>query len=392
MAKTIPFQALENTDLVVDAVCEGGSAGHAGDDPLNKLFRCGVQGGFRYVGSSSDLSCKLVVLYSSLVDPDWPDFLDLETGQFTYFGDNKKPGHLLHETHRKGNVILRDAFSATHLGERQTVPPFFVFVKGPAGRDVVFEGLAVPGAPGLGPTEDLVAVWKLKGGERFQNYRAIFTILDAPVVTRAWIDDIVNGDPLSANCPVAWREWVEEGIYVPLKASRTIEYRSKEEQLPPPDREGVQIIRAIYEYFREDPYGFEKCAAELTMLMDSNFVSYELTRPWVDGGRDAVGEYRIGSEGDTVKVEFALEAKCYAIDNAVGVKATSRLISRLRYRQFGVLVTTSYVHHQAYREIKEDRQPVLVVSAADVVRILKQAGYGTRQAVEDWLLSNFPRD
>jgi hypothetical protein len=391
MAKTVDFQSLEKADLVVDAVYEGGSAGHAGDDPLNKLFRCGVQGGFRYAGSSSDLSCKLVVLYSSLADPDWPDFLDLETGQFTYFGDNKRPGHLLHETHRKGNVILRDAFSATHLGERQTVPPFFVFVKGPAGRDVVFEGLAVPGAPGLGPTEDLVAVWKLKEGERFQNYRAIFTILDVPVVSRAWIDNVVSGDPLSANCPAAWREWVEGGTYAPLRTSRTIEYRSKEEQLPS-DREGVQIVRAIYEYFREDPYGFEKCAAELTMLMDGNFVSYELTRPWADGGRDAVGEYRIGSEGDSVKVEFALEAKCYATDNAVGVKATSRLISRLRYRQFGVLVTTSYVHRQAYREIKEDRHPVLVVSAADIVRILKQAGYSTRQAVEDWLAFNFPRE
>ncbi|MCP1762460.1 O-acetyl-ADP-ribose deacetylase (regulator of RNase III) [Bradyrhizobium japonicum] len=36
-----------------------------------------------------------------------------------------------------------------------------------------------------------------------------------------------------------------------------------------------------------------------------------------------------------------LEAKCYGSGNSVGVREMSRLISRLRHRQFGVLVTTS---------------------------------------------------
>ncbi len=39
--------------------------------------------------------------------------------------------------------------------------------------------------------------------------------------------------------------------------------------------------------------------------------------------------------GRSVKVEFALEAKCYGLDHPVGVEDTSRLISRLRFRQFG---------------------------------------------------------
>ena len=29
-------------------------------------------------------------------------------------------------------------------------------------------------------TADLVAVWKTTKGQRFQNYRAVFTVLDAP--------------------------------------------------------------------------------------------------------------------------------------------------------------------------------------------------------------------
>ena len=37
--------------------------------------------------------------------------------------------------------------------------------------------------------------------------------------------------------------------------------------------------------------------------------------------------------------------------NTVGVREVSRLISRIRHRQFGVLVTTSVVGRQAYEEV-----------------------------------------
>jgi len=58
-------------------------------------------------------------------DLDWPDHLDTETGIFTYFGDNKKPGHELHDTPRFGNLLLRDMFERAHgsKSERALVPP-----------------------------------------------------------------------------------------------------------------------------------------------------------------------------------------------------------------------------------------------------------------------------
>jgi hypothetical protein len=34
------------------------------------------------------------------------------------------------------------------------------------------------------PRDDLVAAWKTLDDQRFQNYRAIFTVLDVPVVAR----------------------------------------------------------------------------------------------------------------------------------------------------------------------------------------------------------------
>ena len=61
-----------------------------------------------------------------------------------------------------------------------------------------------------------------------------------------------------------------------------------------------------------------------------------MTRSRRDGGRDAIGKYRIGVDKSNILVEFALEAKRYKLDDSVGVKETSRLISRLKHREFGI--------------------------------------------------------
>ena len=125
--------------------------------------------------------------------------------------------------------------------------------------------------------------------------------------------------------------------------------------------------------------------------MDDNIVSYDLTRPWRDGGRDAVGLYRIGHEGDDIKVDFALEAKCFKPGSSVGVRHTSRLISRLRHRQFGIFVTTSYISESAYKEIREDGHPVVIIAAEDIANILVDAGKRTETEILSWLENTFPR-
>ncbi len=358
MTKTreIGFDDLRDADLVVDAVYRGGVGQSAGSDALAALLPVGNQGGFRIAGSRKIPGCKLAVIFSNLAEPNWPDQLDLETGRFTYYGDNRRPGHRLHETARGGNELLRACFDAHHASppRRQDVPPFFIFTGTGEGRNVRFRGLAVPGARDLSATDDLVAVWKTAGNERFQNYRAAFTVLDVPIVTREWLVDILGGRALSERVPAAFREWVDRARYKPLTAERTITWRSRAEQLPATS-EGVEIIRVIHRHFEATPHEFERCAALLAQWMDSNIVAVDVTRPWMDGGRDAVGRYRIGSGTDSILVDFALEAKCYAISNGNGVKHSSRLISRLRFRQScGIFVTTSYLDDQAYREIRLD--------------------------------------
>jgi hypothetical protein len=249
--------------------------------------------------------------------------------------------------------------------------------------------LAVPGTADLRPAEDLVAIWKTARGRRFQNYRARFTILDVPVVSRKWITDIIARSPRSSDVPAPWSAWVETGQYRPLKATRSVEYRGKSEQLPR-EQVGLAIVAAIHSYFEDRPVEFEKCAAALAMMLLPDIASLDVTRPSRDGGRDAVGRLRIGAGPGSILVDFALEAKCYGKSESVGVRQVSRLISRLRHRQFGILVTTSYLNEYAYKEIKEDQHPVVVISAADIVDLLRRNGLTTTESVSVWLKSEFP--
>ena len=385
MVRSVPFDSLTTADLVVDAIYKGGDSktGSIGDEPINKLLRVGNRGGFRYSGSAKG-RINYIVLFTTLNNTDWPDQLNKHTGQFTYYGDNKSPGRTIHET--TGNFILKKVFDSLHLQDRSNIPPFFIFNRSACGHDVVFLGVAVPGAQNLTNNDDLVAIWKSRKASRFQNYKSIFTVLDIGIVEKSWIRQLENGNPVGDKCPLVWKKWAETGIYTPLQSENTIEYRLKDEQLPKMSGD-KDIINTIYNTFSANPYGFERCAVELVRLMDKNFTRFDLTRPWVDGGRDALGIYNIGNEDNSITIDCALEAKCYASKNSVGVKEVARLISRLRYRQFGILVTTSYVHHQAYKEIIEDGHPILIISAQDIVDILKNKGYTSRAAVVGWLNS-----
>jgi hypothetical protein len=148
------------------------------------------------------------------------------------------------------------------------------------------------------------------------------------------------------------------------------------------------MLEALIDHF-DDPIAFEACACKIAQIMDPNIISIEQTRPTRDGGRDGIGKYRIGPPSTGIELEFYLEAKAYQMNNAVGVKATSRLISRLKHREFGILVTTSYVHDQAYKEIVEDGHPIIIISGKDIIDILMRAGINDVSILNEWLTANF---
>ena len=384
------FRALSNAPLIVDAIYCGGDSGNMRDDPIAKLVRgAGNQGGFRAVGGRELGTCRLLVLLSSGNDPDWPDRIDAESGQFVYYGDNKKPGCEIHDTPRGGNRLLSQIFAATTaVHERAKTPPILVFSSAGEARDLIFCGLAVPSGD---PEEGIVAVWRQSGGRRFQNYKARFDLLRCTELTREWIEAVCSGEAARARklAPAAWRNWIDKGQRDVLRAQRTVQHRSREEQLPSPnDGASRQILDALRGCFEQTPHDFEFVAAEIFRMIEPRVFDLEITRKSADGGRDAVGRLRIGgadSESDGIFAEFALEAKAYSDRHGLGVKETSRLVSRLRHRQFGVIVTTSYISAQAYKELREDQHPIVVVAAADIARILRTRGIGSASAVKEWV-------
>ena len=198
---SVAFEDLPGADLVVDREYLGGPPQSMTGDPIGRLLPVGMLGGFRYRGRRE--APLLVVLTTSGAAPDWPDSLDLSSGTFRYYGDNRSPGADLHKSPRSGNLVLRHTFELAHGNseDRHKVPPYFLFASTGKGRNHVFLGVLAPGAADLAADEDLVAVWRERDRKRFQNYRAQFTVLYIATAPRQWLADILSGNPMASTCP-----------------------------------------------------------------------------------------------------------------------------------------------------------------------------------------------
>ena len=269
---------------------------------LPKLMKVQNSGGFRVIGQYKHIfDVKYVVLYSTNEDIYWQDLLDEELGLYIYYGDNQKAGRDIHDTKLGGNLILKNCFefaSSDVLNVRKKIPPFFLFEKAKDG-DVKFSGLLVPGYKGINQKEWLTAIWaKRNEGGRFQNYKAMFTVLDTSTgseflpndssIDLRWLDDLKNGKGFeSIYAPRSWKKWIEKGVYVPLTVKKDSLIRSRDEQLPSTKKD-IEMLNYIHDYFIDKPTNFEAFAISLTMLADTNIINCDNTRPTKDGGRDSL--------------------------------------------------------------------------------------------------------
>ena len=392
----VSFEELKNSKLVVDTVYKGGKVSGKGSEVLSKLLPgCSNSGGFRKVMRKDGSGLPAyVVLYTSMQELAWPDYLDEETGIFRYYGDNRSPGRTILDTPRKGNQLLEFVFECLNSkdGSIKNIPPFLIFKKTGCGWDVKFLGLAAPGNPKISPDHDLVAFWRSMDDDRFQNYEAYFTVLETDQdINREWLNALIYDHDNSLRfAPDSWKRFINKGRngIIPLIAKKMPKIPTKYEQLQT-DMEGRECLNKIRHFYSSFPQGFEKCAKSILEKIDEKFQDFELTRPWRDGGRDALGYYVISPGGNynyPLRIDCALEAKCYSENNSVGVREMSRLISRIRYRQFGVMITTSYVHKQAYQEVIEDGHPILIISAADIAQTLRHSAI-TSSNIDEWLVS-----
>lgn len=398
MESRFKFEQLREAPLIVDAIYEGGLQKNMGSEPLSKLLGVGNSGGFRprkrkdkkktRVGYAGDYA--FLVLYTTMQELEWPDHLDVETGVFRYYGDNRQPGKDILDTRNHGNEILESVFDMLHIGvDFQDIPPFLVFQKVGTGRDVKFLGLAVPGNPDISGDNDLIAFWRSMDEKRFQNYEAYFTILDAKQIDKRWLQALIEDHDNSLEyAPKAWVEFMKYGRRAvrALKAKKINTIPSRYDQMQMNEDERI-CLKKIRDHYRENPHGFEMCAVDLIRKMDPHLKNFILTQKYRDGGYDAKGSYVIqgvSHKNRALSLECCIEAKCYDEKNSVGVRSMSRLISRIRSQQFGVLVTTSYVHQQAYEEVVDDGHKVLIITAADVAQILKENAIDSSN-VDSWL-------
>lgn len=399
--------------LIIDAVYRADpSRKDMSAEVLSKLLGVKNQGGFRYLGKTENPN--LVVLFTSGEDIYWKDELDTTTGLLLYYGDNKIPGNDLHKTNLHGNEILRYMFDlacSDDFDTRKKIPPVLVFKKNTSmyeprysGRDVKFLGLAVPGLIGKPQKDWLTAVWGCnRNGDRFQNYKAYFTVLDTSEgcayekgagINLAWLNDIKEGNAYDSDyAPIEWKRYIKGSKIHPL-FSRVEKYvKTKEEQLPS-DKLQYKMLLTLQKHFLEldGGYSFEEFARDLTMYMDSSVVDLDTTRPYKDGGFDAEGRYRIFSKVENVVyVDFYLQAKCYNPETTgVRVTDTARLISRIKDRQFGIMFTTSYVANQAYQEIIEDGHPIIIINGRNIIEyIFNELEIRSVEKLKFWLDINY---
>ena len=376
----VNFNLLESSDLFIDCVYQSGPTSTFDSEVLHKLLpKCGISGGFRKVFSESNpKKLAYVVLYTSMEELEWPDFLDSNTGLFRYYGDNREPGRDFLKTKQQGNLLLQSVFHDLNANNISEIPPFLIFQKTGNRRDVRFLGLAIPGTYLPNRNQELVAFWRTgKDGARFQNYEAIFTVLDADVISRIWLEKrIYEYEDSHFYAPEAWKYFIahgRQGVKPLISKKAPVSIPDKYSQLQM-DESGRMSISKIREYYSQNPYGFEACATEIVQMMDSNFTDFHLTRRSGDGGFDAYGRYEIFANRAQHHLAFNcyLEAKCYGDKNAVGVGELSRLISRLQQNDMGIMVTTSYVARKAYEEILEDNRQIMIVAATDIAAVLRE--------------------
>ena len=222
---------------------------------------------------------------------------------------------------------------------------------------------------------------------RFQNYQAEFTILNEVQIDGTWIREILSTrvrDLSDPRTPKSLKKWCSTGVYSPLKVDPKKIVRSISAQLPSPGIE-TELVSEIITFCRADPYKFETVAIDLWQKYHEIDMEIELTPKFKDKGRDALGSILLGPGVDPIKINFVLEAKCYALNQRVNTKHTSRLISRIKQREFGVLITTAAVDTQAYFEVRSDNHPLIFITGKDIAKLLISKGINSSKKVNLWL-------
>jgi len=221
MQKKIEFKDLLNQKkLFKGLIYEGGGVGNYSDDPISKLVKVGISGGFRKKSNKRYTQTAYVALYSTNSHLQWQDSFDEENSIFSYYGDNINPYKGIKNTKLGGNKYLEEIFiTCTTKSGREFLGPIFIFQKFPtfkSKRSVKYIGIAVPGNH-LNPNEKcLNEINHEFDGQLVKNYLAKFSILKEEIVNLAWLDDCINNNYNSLNAPLSWKIYIDQGLHAKI--------------------------------------------------------------------------------------------------------------------------------------------------------------------------------
>ena len=122
------------------------------------------------------------------------------------------------------------------------------------------------GFPGLAATEEYRSLFGNPPQDSVSRTIEQFTVLNVPIIRRAWIEDLAKGRDVMDNAPLPWAQLINRGSYMPLMAQPTRTIRSVEQQAPKTPLKSA-ILRFAWEYFEQElPTAFEAFAARVYAL------------------------------------------------------------------------------------------------------------------------------
>jgi hypothetical protein len=155
--------------------------------------------------------------------------------------------------------------------------------------------------------------------------------------------------------------------------------------------EESKILRGVLDYYGEKRHAFEGLAA----FVAERVLGHQCRRGWVtkrsgDGGVDFVCRLDVGDRSDRSRLSLTRavvlgQAKCVAVETAVGGHALARVVARLQRGWIGVFVTTGVFSRAAQMELAEDKYPVVLVNGSRLAKVLFEVLTQERIALHELL-------
>jgi hypothetical protein len=325
----------------------------------------------------------------------WVDVIEADAGYCLFHGDNRRPG--AGPLSSRGNakfVQFQDFYADPAL--RKFAPPVLVF------EQIEYNGnhRGYRRFCGFGvPVRRTLATQKQKKGGYFTNLVIELALFRLERENEAfdwhWIDlrrdGSVDANAALLAAPYSWRDWVNDGELA-IEACRRVVAGQTVVDLADQrrtTREERDILVEILRYYENTKHAFEGLASFVAQKILGN----QCRRGWVtkrsgDGGVDFVCRLDVGDRADRLSVTPTVvlgQAKCVALDTAIGGHALARVVARLQRGWIGAFVTTGIFSRAAQLELAQDRYPLVLVNGPRLAKVVFEVLTQERMVLRDLL-------